>query len=152
VAAVALLGACGDDEAADAGPDAVAETGGSSSEGGETTADCPSDAGISDAVGAEVALDPSSSIDDLGCNYYSDDGVVSVGVVVEAPASRTIDDVRRNLEVEDVAGIGDEAVISLTPGGIAQLTVADGDRLVLVTVSGVDDPEAGAIAAFAVFG
>jgi hypothetical protein len=104
---------------------------------GSASSTCASDAEVSAVVGAGVALDASSD-DEIGCHYYSDDGVVSVGVVVEEPASRTIEDVERNIEVDRVDGVGDEAYVSISPGGITQFGVFAGARHVLVTVQGVD--------------
>jgi hypothetical protein len=91
---------------------------------------------VSTAVGATVALDPPAEDDD-GCQYYSSDGNVSVGVVIEDPTARTIEDVERNLEVDRVPGVGDTAYVSITPGGIVQFGVFADARHVLVTVQGV---------------
>lgn len=111
---------------------------------------CASDADVVSAVGATVVLDPGSGDED-GCQYYSEDGIVSVGVVFEDPTTRTIEDVERNLEVDRVEGVGDSAYEAVMPGGIVQFGVFADGRHVLVTIQGTEPDPAAARAVYALF-
>ena len=140
LAVLGLLAGCGSADD-DAGSEGATPTEASSSSGSGDSAGEPGCANadtVSGVVGAEVALDPSSG-GDLGCSYYSDDGVVSVNVTPEDPTTRTIEDVERNhAGVQRVDGVGDAAYGSVTPGGIIQFGVFEGTSHTLVTIQGVD--------------
>ena len=142
-----VLAACGGSDDAEAGGETT-ETAGAPA--GADPADptgptdpadapaCASDTEVSDAVGTDVALDPSSG-GDVGCNYYSEDGTVSVNVLVEDPTARTVEDVERNdAGFERVEGAGDAAYAAVTPGGIVQFGVFEGTSHRLVTIDGAD--------------
>ncbi|MGD9752166.1 MAG: hypothetical protein AB7W59_14345 [Acidimicrobiia bacterium] len=113
--------------------------------------DCAGDDAVSGAVGAAVVLDPGSG-PELGCHYYSADGVVSVGVITEDPTNRTVADIERNnIDAERVEGVGDGAYSIVSPGGIVQFGVFIDDRHVLVTIDGVEADEATARAVYDLF-
>lgn len=134
-----VLAGCGGDDpdsgGTSAGSDSAGDdTGGSG--GGSGRDDCPDETAVSDAAGVSVSLDPPT---EGGCHYYDETGDVSVGIEVEDPTSRTIEDIERNnADAERVEGLGDAAHESITPGGIVQVGVFEGGRYVLVTVQGAD--------------
>ena len=159
--AVAALGACGGDDtspsaAGNAAPTSAAssptepstDAGSGSGSGGTVT--CASDADVEAAVGTAVKRTPGVGDED-GCNYYSDDFAVSVGVVFEDPTTRTVEDVERNMNVDRVEGVGDAAYETVMPGGIVQFGVFADGRHVLVTIQGIEPDPAAARAVYDLF-
>jgi hypothetical protein len=163
VSAMSACGSDGDDTAAeeteaDASGASDAEGGAAPDGGGEpgsgADVDCPDGGAVSEAIGAEVVLDPAGEVG--FCNYYGADGSadaeVSVNVRVEEPPLQTIDDIERNLAgVDRVEGIGDEAWETVLPGGIVQFGAYEGDRYTAITVSGGPDDVAIGRAVYALF-
>lgn len=152
MAATAVVGCASTQEAEPGGGGAVAQTPTTTAAPGPVSAStvCAPDTEVAGVIGATVTLDPGSGDED-GCNYYSDDGSVSVGVVSEDPTTRTVEDVERNLEVDRVEGVGDTAYVAVMPGGIVQFGVFVDDRHVLVTTQGVEPDPATAQAVYELF-
>ena len=129
----------GDGGAADGGEDDGDDGGSPGSGSGSGALACPDEAAVSEAVGSEVAADPPTA---ESCNYYDSSGSVSVGIVVEDPTSRTVEDIERNLAgVDRVEGVGDGAYEVLMEGDIVQFGAFESGRHVLVTISGVEAPD-----------
>jgi hypothetical protein len=129
----------GESTAGDGGEGGGEEGGSQGSGSGSGALTCPDEAAVSEAVGVEVAADPPTAD---SCRYYDAGGSVSVGIVVEDPTSRTVEDIERNLAgVELVEGVGDGAYEVLMGGDIVQFGAFESGRHVVVTISGVDAPD-----------